>query len=344
MKSKILFVIVIFIALFPGCTIKDSNITNTAEEQVSIQDYFPIKENVKYVYEGKGNEYAAYDVYIDYTSANRVQQRINNGGTETVKVFEIKDGKLIKLFSRGETYYRENFLETDGTENEIILMEPLVKGTTWTLNDSSVRTITNTSVDITTPSGNYKAIEVTTDNSNGKTIDYYAKNVGLVKSIFNPGENEVSSSLSKIEENASLVQNINFYYPDVDKNKIVYEMKEVSFKTNYITRQVLQKAYIDLAKEKAGDTFTTNTKINSLYLNKDNMVYIDLNNAFLEEVNVGENYEKMIIQSIVNTFGQYYNSDKVVLTIDNKPYESGHIAMEKGGYFIVDFANTVEVP
>ncbi len=333
-KYILIFAVVTFISLISGCTAKNNN---SLEEQAKVQDYFPIKENIKYVYEGKGNEYAAYDVYIDYTSADKVQHRINNGGTEIVKVLQIKDGKLTQLFSRGETYFRENFLETGGEENEILLMEPLVKGTTWTLKDSSVRTITNTSVDITTPSGNYKAIEVTTDNSNGKTTDYYAKNIGLVKTVFNPGEAEISSSLSKIEENASFIQNINLYYIDANKNKIVYQNKEVSFKTNDITRQVLEKTYKELIVDKMGDKFLTNIKINSLYLNKDNMVYIDFNNAFLEEIKVGAYYEKMIIQSIVNTLGQYYNSDKVVLTIDNKPYESGHMAMEKGGYFKVNF-------
>lgn len=337
-KYIIIFAVVTFISLISGCTAKN----NSIEVQAKVQDYFPIKENIKYAYEGKGNEYAAYDVYIDYTSADKVQQRINNGGTEIVKVLQIKDGKLTRLLSRGETYFRENFLETGGAEDEILLMEPLVKGTTWTLKDSSVRTITNTSAEINTPSGSYKAIEVTTDNSNGKNIDYYAKNIGLVKTVFNPGETEISSSLSKIEENVSFIQNIKLYYPDVNKNKIVYQEKEVSFKTNDITKQVLEKIYKDLINDKIKDKFSTNATINSLYLNKDNMVYIDLNNTFLEEIKVGAYYEKIIIQSIVNTLGQYYNSDKVVLTIDNKPYKSGLIAMEKGGYFKVDVDNTVK--
>ncbi|QNU66003.1 GerMN domain-containing protein [Ruminiclostridium herbifermentans] len=349
MKKHILFfTLVSFITLISGCTAtnnnNNNNNNNSSEAQGKVQEYFPIKENVKYVYEGKGNEYAAYDVYIDYidyTSGNKVQQRTNNGGSEIVKVLEIKDGKLTKIFFKGEIYYRENFLDVDEKENEILLMEPLVKGTTWTLKDSSVRTITNTSADITTPSGNYKAIEVTTDSSNGKTVDYYARNIGLVKSVFNSEGGEISSSLSKIEENALFTQNINFYYPDIDESKIVYQNKEVSFRTNETTKQVLEQAYKDLIKDKIGDSVTTNTKVNSLYL-KDNIVYLDLDNTFLKEINAGAYYEKLIVQSIVNTLGQYYNTDKVVFTLDNKPYESGHISMEKDGYFKVDFDNTVE--
>ncbi len=363
MKYFAIFFLVISLVFTAGCDVKKSNnvidtTTTTStpsnttssisspspvSEVLKIQDYFPIKGNTRYVYEGKGNEYASYNVYIDYTSGGKIQQRVDNGGTVTAKVIELKDGKLTRLLSRGEAYYRENLLKTVENENEILLMEPLVQGTTWNLSDSRKRTITNTKADITTPLGNYKAIEVTTEGPDSKTIDYYAKDIGLVKSVLNTGEMEVSSSLSKIEENFSLIQKINFYYPNINDDKIYYESKDIGFKTNDITKQALEKAYKEVALNNLGKTFTTNTKINSLYLNKDNMVHIDLNNAFLKEMNAGAQYEKKILQSIVNTFGQYYNSEKVVLTIDNKLYESGHIAMKKGEYFKVNLENIVEI-
>jgi len=358
-KNITLFCIVISVALFYGCGAKkNSNIAGTTSsgnttasittpttisEGLRIKDYFPIEGDIRYVYEGKGNEYASYNMYIDYISGGKVQQRVNNGGTEVARVIDLKDGKLTVVFSRGEAYYRENLLNAESKENEILLMEPLSKGTTWTLKDSRVRTITNTSADITTALGNYKAIEVTTESQNGKTKDYYVKNIGLAKSVFNSGEMEVSSSLSKIEENVPLVQKINFYYPNTKDDKIYYERKDISFKTNDITKQVLEKVYKEVVSSNLGKVFTTNSKINYLYLNKDNMVYIDLNKTFLTEMNAGAAYEKKILQSIANTFGEYYNSRKVVLTIDNKLYESGHIAMKKGEYLKVDLENTVEI-
>ena len=193
----------------------------TETDQLKLTDYYPIKENTKYVYEGTGNEYASYDTYIDYTSENKFQQRVNNGGTVMANVFQLKDGKLTKLYSRGEAYYRENLLKQESNSDEVLLMEPLQKGTTWTLSDSRVRTITNTAVDITTPTGNYKAIEVTTEGANDKTMDYYAKNVGLVKSVFVSEGNEVTSTLSKVEENVPLVQNVHYYYPNIDDGTIL---------------------------------------------------------------------------------------------------------------------------
>lgn len=319
-----------------------SNNNDSSSEVLKVKDYYPIKENVKYVYEGSGNEYASYTVYIDYTSEDKVQQRIDNGGTVSVKVIEVKDGKVTRLFSKGEIYYRENLLESKNDE-EVLLMEPLTKGTTWKLNDSRTRIINNTSADVTTPSGSYKAIEVVTEGSNDKTIDYYAKDVGLVKSVFISGETEIISSLSKIEENASLIQKISFFYPNVNDDKIYYKNKNITFKTNDITREILASAYKELIDSNLGKVFSANTKINSLYLNKDDMVYIDLNKEFLTEMNAGSGYESMILQSIANTFGKYYNSQKIILTIDNNLYASGHIAMEKGQYIEAKYDNTVEL-
>ena len=207
----------------------DENGGSKEPDTLSIEDYYPIKDNTRYLYEGSGNEYASYDTYIDYTSDSKFQQRVDNGGTVMANVFEIKDGKLTRKYSRGEAYYRENLLNKTDKDEEVILQEPLEKGTTWTLKDSSTRTITNIDVEISTPSGDYKALEVTTKGENGQTVDYYAKNVGLVKTVFVYEEMEVTSTLSKIEENVPFIQNISFYYPNIDDGKYYFKNKEIQF-------------------------------------------------------------------------------------------------------------------
>lgn len=345
--NSIIVFLLISIFLF-GCQTKNTltkaeNTPTPTPQALKLEDYFPIKNNVQYYYEGKGMEYATYTVYNDYTTSSKVQQRVDNGGTVSAKVLEIKDGKLILNFTRGETYFRENFLESKSTNEDVLLAEPLEKGNKWTLKDSRVRTITGTSVDVSTPSGNYKAIEVTTDGPNDKTIDYYAKDVGLVKTVFTSNKMEITSSLSKIEENVSRTQKIKFYFPSAKDDNLYFKNQDVSFKTNDITRNVLENTYKSVVNSAGVKVLTPNTKINSLYLNTDNMVYLDLNSSFMTELNVGALYEELILQSIANTFGQYYGTDKVLLTIDNRLYQSGHIGFEKGQYLKVKTENTIEV-
>jgi hypothetical protein len=299
----------------------------------SVKDYFPFKPNTRYVYEGSGNEFASYDVFVDYTKGSKMQQRVDNGGTVLARVIEVKDGAAKLVYSRPEAYYRENFLSTKANKSEVLLKEPLRAGTKWKLSDGRERRIQSTSASVSTPSGDYKAVEVVTKSKDGSTTtDYYAKNVGLVKSV----SGSISSSLSSIKKDTALVQTVRFYYPNMDADRVDFVDAQVRFRTNDITRIVLAQAYRDALAGKSSKVFSKNTKINSLYLNRDGMVYIDLNRAFVSEMNAGSGYESMILQSVANTFGGYYGVKRVLLTIDNKLYESGHIALKKGEYLKVD--------
>ena len=148
---------------------------------------------------------------------------------------------------------------------------------------------------------------------------------------------EVTSELKEIKNDAKLTQKINFFYPDINDEQLHHEEKEVIFKTNDVTRIKLEEAYKSVLEDVDPVVLTENTKINSLYLNDDGMVYIDLSKEFLEEMNAGAGYESKILQSLADTFGNYYYSGKVVLTIDGGDYESGHILLEKGDYLEVKF-------
>ena len=310
-------------------------------DTLTIHDYFPVKENTMYVYEGEGNEFAPYRMYFDYIEENKVQQRILDGGTEVVNVIEINEDSVKRVYTRGEAYYRENLLKKKSTEEEIILSGPIKVGTEW-VSYGNVNKITSISSKVDTPLGELDAIEVTIIYPEDETTKisatdkrYYAKGFGLVKSIYKYGDMEVSSTLAKIEE-TPLYQEVAFYYPDVEADELKFTSKEVAFKTNDITKIVLEKAYKEAVASNGGqEVLTKNTRINSLYLNDDGMLYIDLSKDFLTEMNVGSGIESQILDSIATTFGKYYGVDKVILTIDDKLYSSGHIELRKGEYIKV---------
>lgn len=355
MKKLILVLTVaVFGALLFGCQPPSGGNGGEVDKPV-VSDYFPIRENVQYIYTGEGNEYASYDVYTDYALANKVQYRKNTGGTVLAEVIEIdEESGVAKIYSRGEFYYREDFLRNEslmwgdrGLE-EVILKDPVEVGNSWTLEDGRKREITGTAVEVTVPYGNFKAVEVTTFGDNYENIDYYAKDIGHIKSVFKAEGHEISSSLESVEQEVPMVQSIRFYYPNLDENTYYYMPTDVEFRTNDITRKRLETVYkeesgIDIASRDLGAVFTENTEINYMYLGEDGMVYIDLNRAFVDEMNAGAQYESMILQSIANTFGEYYGAEKVYLTIDGENYESGHIVMGKGEYLSVSRDNTVEI-
>ena len=319
-------------------TVKPDGTAAATNAKARIADYFPANDNIRLVYQGEGNEYASYDVYTDYTDDGHLQLRINTGGTTAVRIIRVNKNRAEIVFSQGEVYYRQNMLDLEKGAPEALLKAPLEVGHAWLLGDGRIRTITGAGIPVETPAGTYDAIEVTTEGPYGKAIDYYARGVGLVKAVYMSEGGPVISVLSQVEKDVPLIQTVRFYYPDAETGKPGYIDKEVKFYTNDITRKVLADTYKETPPEPLGRVFSPGTEINSLYLNADGMVYIDLNKAFQKEMNAGAAYEQMILQSVANTFGHYYGVNRVMLTVDGQPYESGHIAMRPGEYLTVDDA------
>lgn len=338
------------IVTLPAQVTPQENPTKAAEEDntetaLKIEDYYPLQSDLEYVYEGQGNEYASYRRYNDFIDKEnkRIQTRTNNGGSETVEVVEIKDGKLSIIRTLNECYYRDNLMENTSAdkEDEVLLMEPLKQGTEWTLPDGLKRYISGIDVQIETPAGSYKAIEVTTEYTDSVTKDYYALGVGLVKSVYQAEGMDVSSSLSELNKDTPFTQVMDVFYPDSDE-KIYVESVKLTFHTNDVTRKIIEET---LKKQADKDTFlplvSENTIVNSLYLGDDNIVYVDFSGEFVKEMNAGAGYEQLILQSVTNTLGNYYQAQEVYITLDGKPYESGHILKKKGETFKINMEQVV---
>ena len=318
---------------------------DTATEK-QVLDFFPKTANKQYVYAGEGSEYASYHVFTDYEANNRKQTRTNNGGTEVVKVMAFEENQLVVLLNQGEIYTRENWLNkqmpSKNEERDILIKAPIKIGTSWESIGERKSSITNVSVSITTPVGTFDTIEVTTEGTEDKEINYYAPDVGLVKSVFSSETYNVTSTLSEINE-TPFVQTIRFYYPESDGETMTFVDKEVAFKTNDVTRKKIEEAYKVRPNDKVGKVLSKNTKILSLYLNKDGHVYVDFSKELITEMNAGTAFETLIMQSLVNTIGGYYYTNEVFLTVEDKPYSTGHIQMKKGEPFIVNTKNSQEI-
>ncbi|HAQ41446.1 MAG TPA: hypothetical protein DCM73_11870 [Clostridiales bacterium] len=334
---KLFFVMLFSVLFFTACNNGNAAQEQNVPDELKIEDFFSLNENAKYTYAGEGNEFASYTVFIDYINGSRVQTRTNNGATELVRVLEVKDGELIELMSRGETYFRENFTNNDYSGGKVLLKEPLKEGNSWSSGNDSTSTITGISKQIVTPQGNMDAIEVTTESHQGTTIAYYAKNTGLVKTVDKGEGYEISSVLSNIENNSPLIQTITLFYPNTDGIHLNTVDVQVSFNTNDEPKDVIEKTVKDLS---VNEVLSKNAQINKLYFNEEeNSVHVDLSKEFATEMNVGAGFESLILQSVTNTLGSYYGVQNVYLTIDGGPYESGHVILEENEPLKVDYSN-----
>lgn len=348
MKKFICLISIIF--MLAGCSFSKSSELESAKTnsridkpRYTIEELYPFNSNVHLIYSGKGNEFASQEIYVDFIKDNKIQLRISNGGTIVAKVLENRNGELIKLYSREEFYYRDNLLESTGNNEEILLKEPIVEGSSWKLADGRTRTITSLSSNIQTPAGNFNAVEVTTKDKDGTVKTYYAKNVGMVKQIFSNNNIEISTTLEKIEKDTPEKFTIKFYYPDVENNRVVLMKKTLNLYTNDEIKPLIEKQMKEIIGKDVGRALPEKTTLQSLFYDIDkNRVVADFSKDMVKDMNAGSSTENLILSSIVNTLGDYYNTRNVYITLDGKPYSSGHILMEKDEVFKVDYSNVVE--
>lgn len=316
--------------------------SSTAEADYTIEDFFPNTDNQFYEYTGDGNEYAGFSEHTVYSGDNRKQYLRNNTGTQVVEVAALQDNQIVILYHEGETYHRENVLDKSDEPIEVLLQGPFEVGTSWEAPDNRTKTITGLEVPVTTELGEYEALEVTTEWEDSETtnVDYYAPGIGLVKSIYTDQGMEVLTEISSITE-TPLEQTIRFYYPNGETGEVVYVDKAVEMNTNDETKEAIEAAYKE-TPEGLVPVLTENVEINSLYLNEDGRVYVDFSEELRTEMNAGSAAEMMIVESLVNTIGTYYNVDEVYLTVEGQPYQSGHIEMQEGEYFNVNLDDATE--
>jgi predicted small lipoprotein YifL len=318
--------------------------TNTNElpqkESLKAKDFFSFEKDLFMDFKGTGNEFAEYKTYVDYVKEDIIQVRNINPGTVSVFVYKYKDGALVKTYSRGETYYLYDYTDEEA-EEEIIIKEPIEIGTSWSVDKSSTRSITGLDIEVSTPSGKYKAIEITTENPYSIIKDYYVRDIGKVKSEFVSKEDTnfaVVSELQRLERGKSNTHDINFYFPDLINDRIICSTRNIEFNTN----QDIKKVFEDGLKESPPNedeikgTLTPNVKILDIDIDDSSgIVTVDFSSELVKEMNAGSSYELMILDSLANTFGDYFQKDKVILTVEGKPYSSGHILMREGEYITV---------
>jgi Sporulation and spore germination. len=319
--------------------------TTHEEIQLKASDFFPLTLDVHKIYRGSGNEFAGFETYVEYVRGNLIQLRSINAGTNSVKVYDVSNGALKLVYTEGEIYYRYDFTSCRGDE-EVLIKEPIKAGTEWKLKDGAKRSITAVNKSIQTPSGSYKALEITTIEPDSTTLEYYVKDLGLVKRIFSAKDSgaSISSELEKIEKDVPFKHTVRFYFPQFVKDRTVYMDRIVEINTNQDMKYKFQKELKTIPQDNTlSRTLTTNVQVLGAVVDrKSGITTVNFSPELISEMNAGSGYESMIINCIVNTFGRYYQTDKVIITVNGKPYSSGHILLKPGEYFKVDTKNTVK--
>lgn len=301
------------------------------DRSIALDALFPFEHNLRAVYRGTGNEYAGFVQHVEYQEGDRMQRRVDNGGTAVVEVLERTAETVTMVYRQGEVYYVENFMARTDNRKEILLKAPIQVGSTWESMPGTQRTITHLDAPVETPYGDFEAVEVaalTTEQDGKETLlrEYYVEGIGLVKRIYDFDGFQILEELQTLERDTPMKVLMNFYYPNPEDDRLFLYRKHIEFHTNDIMRNRILDAYRQVP-EGVAKVFSENTKVNYMYLNQDGRAYIDVSPEFIQEMNAGAMYESLILQSLTNTLGDYFGTTLVMLTVEGKPYESGHILL-----------------
>lgn len=319
--------------------------TSTTIAPLRALRYFPFEENIHSVFKGSGNEYASYTSDIEYLSNGTIQEVQNNGGTNVVNVYKQINGNIVKTYMQGESYQRQNMMALSNM-HDVVIKEPIQVGTSWTLSNGFKRSITAVAKELVIPFGRFKSIEITTNGKDSTQREYYVADLGLVKREFQPNNSVdvIKSELEIRKTDTPKQETVKLYYPDFNNDRLMFETRKFDLFTNQNMQFVFQKELKIIPKNsKLIRTLTTNTKIRKITVDKkNNAVHVDFSPEILKEMNAGSGLESLILQSITNTFGEYYEKPNVLITVDGKNYSSGHFLLKPGEYFHVDLKNAKE--
>lgn len=137
-------------------------------------------------------------------------------------------------------------------------------------------------------------------------------------------------------------KSIRIYLYDGVEDKLYYKSESVE-----VTDGALVTAIIDSLKKDRGENFCTlpsdlGVKNAKLDTENDNIT-IDFGSKFVNNMNLGSSAEINVLKAIVNSIGYNFGVNKVYITVDGAAYSSGHISMDDGEPFKVDYENTTEL-
>jgi hypothetical protein len=206
-KVNIILIILLLLGIITSCTVRDANNNTNPPEatptvndapQENISEYFPLEVGNTWVYEGYGNEFAAYTQRVVYKKDNKYQTMSDNGGTVVANVIQVEKDRLINTYRVGESYEEKSFLDEPGNIYIELLKLPIEVGNSW-VSEENIYEIVKIDETIVVPYGELgDCIVVRIMFKDGtEAYNYYKKGIGVVQSDFVISEAEVISSKLK---------------------------------------------------------------------------------------------------------------------------------------------------
>lgn len=139
------------------------------------------------------------------------------------------------------------------------------------------------------------------------------------------------------------VFSIDTYYPLSNNSGLGSIELEIEMGIDNDFKLTLEEIFKNPPRQGLVPIFSKDTQINSMAFDPKTMILnIDISREFIE-YNMGSSLEYERLRGIVNTVGKFYNIDKISISIEGAPYESGHFILRSGESFNVNFENIIKI-
>lgn len=173
------------------------------------------------------------------------------------------------------------------------------------------------------------------DDANKEDGDSTVTSNDETSSNSNSSNTSSNTGNTSSSEPKNQLKKFRIYSFSIEDYSLKYKEKEieVSDSTNYA--ELFEKEFETALDANTPPLLKPAVKINKVYFNKNKVLTIDFASNFNEAMGLGSGPEAATLEAIVNTLGYAFNVKEVIITLDGKPYSSGHIVKDPGETFKV---------
>lgn len=177
----------------------------------------------------------------------------------------------------------------------------------------------------------------TSDNSNDST-----KAEAENSQIGNPTKNTQSFEEETDEKKSNIeTKLIRVYFYDGVKDLIYYKDESVSVTDGALVTAIINNLKIN--REEDICKLDSDITVKSAKLDKDkDTLTVNFGDKFVNNMNLGSGAESSVLTAVVNSLGYNFGVSKVYITVNGKEYSSGHIKLETGEAFDVNYKDVKE--
>lgn len=305
-----------------------------------IESFFPLEENVLYVFDVEGlEEDGVRTVFNSYIRGNTAQRMIHASHfPPSTEVITVGGGEVTLVFGEPAHYTLEDITSANPNLDIVILQEPLELGHYWNNGDEHWE-ITSVSSLVETGAGSFETLQVTVTTASGnRDYYYYARGIGLVRSVHQGVLGNITISLAQRVEDSFANVPISVFFPNPYTAGIDAEARALFIPTNGDPAGLLNDEIHNPPGTGALSLLPVGVSIQYVNVYREQaLAHVDLSPSIGSSYgDIGDGTIGNMLLGLTNTVGHMYDVAYVTFTMGGEALSWGPVQLQLGEAIAVD--------